>query len=170
MSDNNTENQGIVTDLREVAIIKAQRNYLLEMYDISMKDIEIYDKIKERIVKRWRKLKEKPQSEWSIIDKYEERVIALEAQNYEVTLGRVRNKINEYNEGLTHKIMAYNIQLGYEVHDLSIDIEYDFEDDTDYDVTSSESGTEEGEISNDEITPTRDTTDNTCSINNILNK
>lgn len=127
----------------EKAVIKSQRNYCLEMYNISYQDMEVYDKIYEGIVSRWRKLNEKPQKEWDLFEKYEAEVLLSEHRIYGENLKRIRDKIRDYNEDLSRKIIEYNIKLGYDEFDLTNDLEDDMF--IDYDESSDD------EIDNDKL-------------------
>ncbi|PKC58890.1 hypothetical protein RhiirA1_470284 [Rhizophagus irregularis] len=67
----NYHNQVILRD-EDRDMIKAQRNYLIKMYGMTMEDINILGKMADRIRERWLKLQEKPKP-LSWIDQFKER-------------------------------------------------------------------------------------------------
>ena len=111
------KNQVVETDPRERMILKAQRNYLLKMYEVSMNDINVYDSIYQSFSEKWRDLNNRPQP-LSLIEQFEKKVIEAESHIYEVSLKRVKDKIKEWNEELSCKIIDLNIKLGYDEVDL----------------------------------------------------
>ena len=153
MSESNTQSINTNISPRDRAIVKAQRNYCLEVYDISLRDLGEIDRIKDNMLERWRALNTKPESEWSIIEKYQSKVIASEDQIYNNTLSKVRDKINQWNEELSIKIIEYNIRLGYDECDLHKDLEDSgYESDDEDTISTGLSEVDEGEITESEIT------------------
>ena len=107
-------------------MIKAQRNYLIKMYEMTMRDINILNEMANRIRKRWLRLQEKPKH-LNRIDQFKERCIENEIQTYESNLGRIIRGTEEFNEEISHKIIQCNTQLGYS----SLDLDSDYEDSED---------------------------------------
>ncbi|RGB28949.1 hypothetical protein C1646_796225 [Rhizophagus diaphanus] len=98
-------------------LVKAQRNYLIKMYETTMEDMNILDRMADRIRKRWIKLQQKPKP-LNRIGQFKERYTETEIQAYQSSLGRISKSIRKYNEKISHKIVQCNIQLGYDKIDL----------------------------------------------------
>ncbi|PKC53514.1 hypothetical protein RhiirA1_479146 [Rhizophagus irregularis] len=128
----NYHNQVILKD-EDRDMIKAQRNYLIKMYGMTMEDINILGKMADRIRKRWLKLQEKPKP-LSRIDQFKEKCMENEIQTYELSLGKIDKRIRGFNEEISYKIIQCNNQLGYD----EIDLDSDYEDSEDETPTESE--------------------------------
>ena len=114
-------NQVILKD-EDRDMIKGQRNYLIEMYEMTMEDINALDRIADKIGRRWLKLQEKPKP-LDRIDQFKERCMENEIQTYESNLGRIIRGIREFNEEISYKIIQCNTRLGYDNSDLDSDYE-----------------------------------------------
>src|SRR5687767_7133162 len=114
-------------------IVKAQRNYLIKMYGTTMEDMNVLDRMADRIRRRWIVLQQKPKP-LNRIDQFKERCIETEIQAYQSSLGRISKSIREYNEEISYKIIQCNTQLGYN----EIDLDSDYENSEDESLTESE--------------------------------
>ncbi|PKB99406.1 hypothetical protein RhiirA5_429752 [Rhizophagus irregularis] len=139
----NYHNQVILRD-EDRDMIKAQRNYLIKMYGMTMEDINIVGKMADRIRERWLKLQEKPKP-LSWIDQFKERCMENEIQTYELSLGKIDKRIREFNEEISYKIIQCNTQLGYD----EIDLDSDYKDNEDETPTESEDEEVSDEILSD---------------------
>ena len=50
----------VLVDKDKRDLVKAQRNYLIKMYGTTMEDMNILDRMADRIRKRWIRLQQKP--------------------------------------------------------------------------------------------------------------
>ncbi|CAB5148544.1 unnamed protein product [Rhizophagus irregularis] len=139
----NYHNQVILKD-EDRDMIKAQRNYLIKMYGMTMEDIKILGKMADRIRERWLKLQEKPKP-LSRIEQFKERCMENEIQTYELSLGKIDKRIREFNEEISYKIIQCNTQLEYD----EIDLDSDYEDSEDETPTESENDSNENLSDND---------------------
>ena len=108
---------GPVMDEKERAIVKAQRNLTLEWYTKSQNEMTEYHKIREDYLNEWRELMNKPQP-FNQIQQYQQKVIESKAHLYETRLLGIVEKLNQWNQELSYKILEYNIMLGFEEDDL----------------------------------------------------
>ena len=99
-------------------LIKAQRNYLIKMYEITMEDKNELDDITEEVRKRWIELQQKSKL-LNQVDQFKERYIESEIQIYQLSLERISRKIKEFNKNISHEIIQCNIQLGYDEIDFT---------------------------------------------------
>ncbi|CAG8715828.1 uncharacterized protein OCT59_025258 [Rhizophagus irregularis] len=128
----NYHNQIVLKD-EDRDMIKAQRNYLIKMYGMTMEDIKILDKMADRIRERWLKLQEKLKP-LNRIDQFKERCMENEIETYQSSLGKIDKRVREFNEEISYKIIQCNTQLGYD----EIDLDSDYEDSKNETPTESE--------------------------------
>ncbi|CAB4411680.1 unnamed protein product [Rhizophagus irregularis] len=136
-------------------MIKAQRNYLIKMYESTMDDLNILGKMADRIRERWLKLQEKPKP-LNRIDQFKEKCMENEIQTYELSLGKIDERIREFNVEISYKIIQCNTQLEYDEIDLDSDyensedetpIESENEEDSDETLSDNDSEKEERAMS-----------------------
>ncbi|CAB4433192.1 unnamed protein product [Rhizophagus irregularis] len=125
-------------------MIKLQRNYLIKMYENTMDDLNILSKMADRIRERWLKLQGKPKP-LSRIDQFKERCMENEIQTYELSLGKIDERIREFNVEISYKIKQCNTQLEYD----EIDLDSDYENSEDETPIESENGEDSDETLSD---------------------
>ena len=122
---------------------KAQRNYLVKLYGITMEDISVLDKRIEKIRERWIKLQQKPKPLGSL-DQYKERCLEKEARIYE----KASRELKILNEEISYRILQFNANFGYEATDLDSDHNIS-DDETPTESENEESGEESDESPSD---------------------
>ncbi|CAB4436767.1 unnamed protein product [Rhizophagus irregularis] len=139
----NYHNQATLKD-EDRDMIKLQRNYLIKMYENTMDDLKILSEMADRIRERWLKLQEKPKP-LNRIDQFKERCMENEIQTYELSLGKIDERIREFNVEISYKIIQCNTQLEYD----EIDLDSDYENSEDETPIESEDGEDSDETLSD---------------------
>lgn len=103
----------IIVRSKDKDLVKVQQNYLIKMYGMTMEDINVLDKMADRIRKRWIKLQQKPKL-LNRVDQFKKRCIENEIQAYQLNFERISKRIREFNESVSHKIIQCNTQLEYD--------------------------------------------------------
>ncbi|CAB4420315.1 unnamed protein product [Rhizophagus irregularis] len=82
---------------------------------------------------------------FSRIDQFKERCIENEIQTYELSLGKIDERIREFNVEISYKIIQCNTQLEYD----ETDLDSDYENGEDETPTKSEDGEDSDETLSD---------------------